>query len=627
MDIKLNMLKTKIQGYNDAYRNGSPLIGDAVYDTLLDQLKNELSDSDYTEFSSTLMETTGKIKHDFVIGSLRKTKAEDDSFTTWLNKRSNIPILVAEKLDGISIVLHFIDGKLFKAVTRGDGEYGEDQTEKLKLITPDLSVAFTGQLRGEVLLTRTNLANINAGIKLHNSPRGNPDQKNLKKEYKNPRNAVSGIIGKVNFNPIIVKQLSVRVYQILGSTDNKAKQYKTLRNMGIDIPKLRAFNFDCTKENLVELYEYWTRTSDYDIDGVVVYDITCNDENQKLPNNTVAFKVNDQVDSSAYKGIEWNFSKNGLYKPVILIEPIELGGATIQRVTGHNWRNVVDLGISQGSILTIEKAGDIIPKIINVVSADSMVEVPTECIHCGTKLETTDVELYCPNKNCDGLGVKKVASFLKSCGVKGFTETTLEKFNIGSIDDLLNFVPNERKKNETKLILGLDDFVFNKPVEELVVHLPYTNFGKTLVKNVLKAFNKDITAIREYRDTTSEIVVDKVSEERLNIFVEQLIGLYSWIIKITGDPRWNPNAVVVEDVKASTKFEGQTFCFTGKFTTIDRKDAEGLVWQNSGEIKSVSKKLTYLVNNDITSTTGKNKKALELGIPIISELEFLELLK
>lgn len=624
MNWRLERLKTQIRGYDIAYRKGEPLVLDTIFDTLLDKLEAELSAEEYTEFRASLFETGGKVKHDFVIGSLRKTKAEDDSFTVWVNKRPNNPMLVAEKLDGVSIVLHFVDGKLFKAVTRGDSEAGEDQTDKLKLIIPELKKSFTGQLRGEILLTRKNLANINAGISIHNSPRGNPLQKNLKKEYKNPRNAVSGIIGKVDFDPDLVKQLSVRIYQILGSTANKAEQYHVLGGLGVKLPKLKVLHKP-TREQLVQWYEKWTEESDYDIDGLVVYDLKGRDENQKLPNDTVAFKVNDQVDSTEYKSCEWQFSKNAIYTPVINFEPIELGGATVQRATGHNWRNVVNLKIGKGAILTIEKAGDIIPKIINVIEGDELLEIPTECVHCGTTLKTTDVDLYCPNKNCDGLGVKKVMSFLKSCGVKGFTETTLDKFGIASIEDLLNFTPHDRKKNETKLILALDDFVFNKPVEELVIHLPYTNFGTTLVKNVLKAFNNDVSALREYRDTLGQVTVEKVSEERLKVFVDQLNNYYAWVIQITSDGRWNPNEVTVEDVKASTKFEGMSFCFTGKFTTMDRKDAEGLVWQNSGEVKSVSKKLTYLVNNDITSTTGKNKKAQDLNIPIISEEEFLKL--
>ena len=354
MTDTLRQIETKLVYYNDMYRKGTPVVSDQVFDALLEEFEKTASVEDYKRVRESMFSAKGKIRHQYIIGSLRKTKAEDDSSTKWLDKENGESYFIVEKIDGMSIVLHFVNGNFVKAVSRGDGEYGEDYTDKVRHIVKDLTEDFTGQIRAELLLPKSGLKQINDNGYT----------------YKNPRNAVVGIVGTDTPNLSLLKKCNIIAYQIMGSSLDKVGQYAKLERLGFDLPRskmmTRTFG-NMSPNGLKSIYENWQALSDYEIDGLVIHNLDEKDENQKLPVHTIAFKVNTTTGISKIIDIEWNMSRNKLFKPTIIIEPIELGGTTIRRVTGNNYQWIIDRKIEIGKRVLICKAGEIIPKIIDVL--------------------------------------------------------------------------------------------------------------------------------------------------------------------------------------------------------------------------------------------------------------------
>lgn len=611
MTDHLRQIESKIVYYNDMYRKGTPVVSDQAFDALLEQFERDADPADYTRVRESLFSNKGDIKHQYVIGSLRKTKAEDDSVTKWFLKNSIDKIMVVEKIDGMSIVLHYFEGNLVKAVSRGDGEYGKDYTDNLKIFSPtSLKENFTGQIRAEVLLPISALAKLN----------------NSGYDYKNPRNAVTGIITATKTPDVdALKLCTILAYQIMGSAKSKPEQYRDLTSFGFNIPKTmeksNKITPHMTPDQLKYVYECWSKESDYEIDGLVIHDLAYLDENQRLPDHTVAFKVNDLVATTKINGVEWNMSRDKKMKPVMLIDPIDLGGATIKRATGNNVQWILDRQLRIGSVVTIEKAGDIIPKIIDVVPLmTGRFEIPTDCPHCNTKLDRKGVDLICTNSVCNGAAVKQINMFLRNLGVEGVSEKTFENMGLTSISKLMSFYPRPNSHLENKLMDELFKNVFCKTKVELICALPFHGMSKKTVEGIMSHLGtKRVAHINE--------VIPGVSAARWKSFKSQFKDLVKWVEIITHDNRWKPQvAKKVSNSPISTKLAGMSFCFTGKLETMKRGEAEMFAKSNGAEVKSVSNKLTYLVTNQPNSGSSKNKKAAQLGVQLITEKQFCELI-
>lgn len=608
MTDQLRQIETKLVYYNDMYRKGTPVVSDQVFDTLLEEFEKAASVEDYKRIRESMFSAKGKIRHQYIIGSLRKTKAEDDSVTKWLNKENGKSYFIVEKIDGMSIVLHFINGNFVKAVSRGDGEYGEDYTDKVRHIVKDLTEDFTGQIRAELLLPKSGLKQINDNGYT----------------YKNPRNAVVGIVGTDTLNLSLLKKCHIIAYQIMGSSLDKVGQYAKLERLGFALPrsitKSNISQYDMAPDRLKSLYEDWQALSDYEIDGLVIHNLNEKDENQKLPIHTIAFKINDLVATSKVIGIEWNLRGSKKVKPVVLIDPIDLGGATIRRATGNNVQWILDREITVGSIVTIEKAGDIIPKIIDIVpDRAGKYDIPTVCPACGHTLGRQGVDLVCINNGCTGNNVQNLNAFLRACEVEGISEKSLVNLNIDTIEKLLNFMPNKGSHTETKLMDELFAKVFVRSKIELICNLPFNGFGKKTIQKIMDTYGKN-------RIAHCNIPVDGLSNDRMTEFKEQFAVLVKWVELITHDNRWAPQVVKKSSSPVSSKLNGLSFCFTGRLETMSRGEAELYTKANGAEVKPVSNKLTYLVTNDPHSGSGKNKKAAQLGVQIITEKQFCDLI-
>lgn len=363
-----NLVKDKVIEANDAYRAGNPILSDQEYDDLLDSLKPTMSEDEYEEFISSLNEGVvernidGKIKHPFILGSLSKIKAEEPEEVKKFIKENIVgKMSVSAKVDGISSRAEYRNGKLVSLTTRGDGYFGQDITSKAKYIKglPETlprytNYSFTGSIRGELVILKN-------------------DFELMKDKYANPRNACAGIMnrkdGDKKFNENELRCITFVPYTILGDGFDKETQFRILKNLGF-IP---ARNFVIEKSDIGDdivdiLFDEACSNDPYETDGLVICDSEWRNEDKYRPDGCKAFKINQGVGVTKLIGIDWGTpSANGKFTPVGLLEPIQLCGTTVKRVTLNNISYIERLGIEVGKKLRIRKSGDIIPQVLEVV--------------------------------------------------------------------------------------------------------------------------------------------------------------------------------------------------------------------------------------------------------------------
>ena len=368
MDTTMNDIKQKIIEANKAYRAGTPTMSDQDYDDLLESLKASMSESEYEDFVSTLNEGSieknidGKVKHPFTMGSLDKLKAEEpETVKSWIQENIKVSMSVSAKVDGISSRAEYVKGKLVSLTTRGDGYFGQDITSKAKYIK-GLPAALpygvwdnsTGSIRGELVILKE-------------------DFEDIKDKYANPRNACAGIMnrkdGDRKFNEAEARLVSFVPYTVLGNQYAKEEQFGFLEDAGFNA----AWNVLVEKKDIDDGIVDWLFNTaqnelPYETDGLVICDSEWRNEDKYRPDGCKAFKINLGVGVTTLIGIDWGTpSANGKFTPIGLLEPIQLCGTTVKRVTLNNISYIERLGIEVGKKLRIRKSGDIIPQVLEVL--------------------------------------------------------------------------------------------------------------------------------------------------------------------------------------------------------------------------------------------------------------------
>lgn len=604
-------LKEQIIKSNEAYRKGNPIISDEEYDILLSKLEDKINFIEFESFKKTLMEESGEYKHLYIMGSLNKIRYGENELNKWINKHKVKAIIASEKLDGCSFTARYVDGKFYDGASRGDGVTGTDWTEKLKYILPQtIEAKDTLIIRGELMLC---------------------GDSHIKLGYKNQRNGVTGIMGEDAIVPEKLKEVRAFVYDVLNCDYKPLLIFKGLEDL-FDVPNFkRIIVKDTIEEDLKEQLELWKSNADYLMDGLVISTDDYINENIYHPEKKIAFKVNSEGYETEVIDIEWNLSSGGLLKPVVLVKPVNIDGVTVSRVSGNNYQWLTDKGIGQTSIIKIIRSGDVIPKIIDVVSRKGRF-LPVECPECRTKLIHKGVDLACPNEYCSGVMVKKVAAFLRNCGVEDITEKSLIKFGINTFEDLINWEPDPKYKSETKLYDALDKFVFTKSKMELFTKFVFDGAAE---KTITKIYEHWKISNDSHFDFLMNKTFDQMIVECCTHGFPEGIGEKT-LAKITGD--WMTNKLYVEyfvmdkrykpEVKekktvTESNITGKTFCITGTLTK-SRKYFEELIINNGGIISSVSGKLDYLVVG--ADAGSKLDKAKKLGINILSEEELINLI-
>ena len=613
---------------------------DALYDTL-SALEKEtgivLADSPTVNVGYEAVEQLPKEEHERPMLSLDKTK-EREALREFIGEH---PTLLSWKLDGLTIVLTYENGELIKAVTRGNGIVGEVITNNARVFKNiPLKISFKGRLvlRGEAIITYSDFEKINETI-------GDADAK-----YKNPRNLCSGSVRQLN-NEITAKR-NVRFYAFslvsaegVDFRNSREVQFRWLNEQGFEVVEYRKV----TAETLDEAMDYFAEavtTNDFPSDGLVaLYDDIAYGESlgttAKFPRNAMAFKWADEMRDTRLLEIEWSPSRTGLINPVAIFEPVELEGTTVSRASVHNISIMKELKLGIGDTIRVYKANMIIPQIAENLTGSGNAPIPHTCPACGQETvvkKENDVEcLFCVNQECPAKKIKSFGLFTSrdAMNIDGLSEATLEKFIArGFIHDFGDIFEISRYKDEIVEMEGFGQKSYDNLMESLerakettlprvIYSLGIANIGLANAKVICRHFDNDLDRIRHASleevsdiDTIGPVIAGNlVAYFRDEDNDRRLDHLMSFL------------HIQEDSPKQEQIFEGMNFVITGSLVHFgNRSEAKELIESLGGKVTgSVTKKTNYLINNDIQSNSSKNKKARELGIPILSEEDFRKL--
>ena len=613
---------------------------DALYDTL-SALEKEtgivLADSPTVNVGYEAVEQLPKEEHERPMLSLDKTK-EREALREFIGEH---PTLLSWKLDGLTIVLTYENGELIKAVTRGNGIVGEVITNNARVFKNiPLKISFKGRLvlRGEAIITYSDFEKINETI-------GDADAK-----YKNPRNLCSGSVRQLN-NEITAKR-NVRFYAFslvsaegVDFRNSREVQFRWLNEQGFEVVEYRKV----TAETLDEAMDYFAEavtTNDFPSDGLVaLYDDIAYGESlgttAKFPRNAMAFKWADEMRDTRLLEIEWSPSRTGLINPVAIFEPVELEGTTVSRASVHNISIMKELKLGIGDTIRVYKANMIIPQIAENLTGSGNAPIPHTCPACGQETvvkKENDVEcLFCVNPECPAKKIKSFGLFTSrdAMNIDGLSEATLEKFIArGFIHDFGDIFEISRYKDEIVEMEGFGQKSYDNLMESLerakettlprvIYSLGIANIGLANAKVICRHFDNDLDRIRHASleevsdiDTIGPVIAGNLVAYFRNEDNDRRLDHLMSFLHIQED-----------SPKQEQIFEGMNFVITGSLVHFEnRSEAKELIESLGGKVTgSVTKKTNYLINNDIQSNSSKNKKARELGIPILSEEDFRKL--
>lgn len=602
---------------DDAYYNGEELISDAAYDEIRKDAQNKWPNNSYFKNVGAMVRGH-EIKHTHPIGSL--DQYHEGELCKWIDKHGQKPYTVSEKLDGASLTLTFVGGKLKFAATRGDGFIGKDITRhaiNIENIPKIISTKSVVDIRGEAIIKKQNEAIIKE-LLLQTKGR----------EYKNLRNIVNGLLNAEEIPEIIYPYIDFVAYDIVDSLENKNTQFETLDKLGFDIPVfvsiLPVFNSELSENNLTSLLNAWRNSSIYEIDGVVVEFTESKDRVDLFPTDTdvnpgYAFKwkvgAEDNRAFSPVIDVEWNVTKDNFIKPVVLIEPVDLVGVTIQRLSGFNAKFIQDNGIGVGAIVEFTRSGDVIPHILSVPTKVEPKLPDIDWVWSETKVDAIATE-----DNIES-HLLKLTFFFSALEIDSLKDASIKKLvDAGheTIEDIIqlskdNF-ENILGKNGIKAFDSLHSKLNNVKLYQLMGAYPYIGrgFGERRSKALLAGVSdwktcslEDIINIEGFETKTAELFLS--NRQKFIDFLEKL----------------NKYITFIEDVKIEGNLSGKSFAFTG----IRLKDAEAKIISLGGEIHDgVKKGTTYLVAKDPNASSGKLDKARKQGTQVIGIAELENLL-
>ena len=626
------------------YQEDREIISNYEYDKLYDELEAleeetgiTLAGSPTVSVGYEAVNALPKETHETPMLSLDKTK----EIEVLKNFVGNQKTVLSWKMDGLTIVLTYQDGKLKKAVTRGNGIVGEVITNNAKVFkNVPLQIAYQGELilRGEAIISYSDFEKINKQIE------------DVDAKYKNPRNLCSGSVRQLN-NEITAKR-NVYFYAFslvraegVNFNNSRACQFEWLKTQGFDIVEYRMVD----SKNLEETIQYFSdkiSTNDFPSDGLVALydDIAYGDSlgsTAKFPRNAFAFKWKDEIRETTLKEIEWSPSRTGLINPVVIFEPVELEGTTVSRASVHNISILKELELGIGDRIEVYKANMIIPQIAENLTRSRNLTIPEFCPVCKktTKIQkSNDVEvLICTNPECQAKKIKSFTLFVSrdAMNIDGLSEATLEKFILnGFIKEFGDIYELERYKDAIIEMDGFGEKSYENLIENikksshttlprLVYALGIANIGVANAKVLCKEFDYDLQKLMRADEET----------------ISQIEGIGSVIAKSVTDYFKNEENqrklehlltyLTFEEMKIETgnPLSGKQFVITGSVNQFENRNAmKEFIENRGGKVTgSVSKKTDYLINNDTESSSSKNKKAKELGIPILSEEDFLKL--
>lgn len=649
IETKIERMKDLIKILDEAsksyYQENKEIISNHEYDKLYDELlsleketKIVFSNSPSNKVGYEILGSLPKKSHIKPMLSLNKTK-EVNELASFLGDEAGI---LMWKLDGITIVLTYEDGMLKEALTRGNGEVGEVVTENARFFSNiPLKIAEFGKLvvRGEAIIHYSDFNRINNEIE------------DVDEKYKNPRNLCSASVRQLQTEVTAKRNISFIAYEYVSGTSifkTRTDELKYLESLGFEVvshPRVTAKNV----EEYVLKYKEDIENIDLPSDGLVLQfdDVEYGKslgETSKFPRHSIAFKWMDETAKTRLIRIEWSASRTGLINPVAIFEPVELEGTTVSRASVHNVSVMKNLRLGVGDEILVYKANMIIPQILENLTKGDTEEIPKKCPVCGSetvlKTEETVMTLYCPNEECTAKKIKQLSLFVSrdAMNISGLSEMTLEKFvGMGLISDIEDIFSLDKyheriisedgfgEKSYENLIKNIERARKEASMVRVLYGLGIGNIGLSMAKIICKRFNNNPRKIAEA--SFSELVeIDGIGEVMADIFTNYFqnkknLDRYYKIIEIV-----DIKEEVAEEV--SNELTNLSFVITGDLERFkNRKELSSLIESMGGSVKSsVTGKTNYLINNDLLSNSEKNVKAKKLGVPIITEEEFLKLI-
>lgn len=627
------------------YSGQDEVMSNYEYDRLYEELvalENEtgirMSNSPTNQVGYEVLSELPKETHESQMLSLDKTKSID-TLAEFAGSRA---CLLSWKLDGLTVVLTYSQGQLQKAVTRGNGTIGEVITPNARTFQNlPLSIPYQGDLvlRGEAIITYSDFEQINALIEKDED------------KYKNPRNLCSGSVRQLNSE--ITAQRRVRLFAFalikaegIDFHNSRAEQLLWLETQGFQVVERSVVTQDNMAETVADFSDK-IKTNDFPSDGLVLLydDISYGDSlgaTSKFPRNAIAFKWADETMETTLLDMEWSASRTGLINPVAIFEPVELEGTTVSRASVHNVSIVQELRLGLGDRITVYKANMIIPQIGENLTQSNTLEIPEHCPACQGLTEIIQSagakSLYCMNPDCQAKHIKSFELFVSrnAMNIDGISEQTLEKFiDRGFIQNYTDLYHLEKHREELIQMEGFGEKSYQNIIASVEASRS-TNLAKVLyalgIAGIGLANAKLICSQFDYQ---VERIVDITETELLEVAgIGEVLAQAFTAYFADAQKKQNFYELIQElnlekvEHKSDSTIAGKVFVITGALEKFDNRDAlkeyiESLGAKTTG---SVSAKTDYLINNDVTSNSSKNKKAKELGIPILSEEDFMALL-
>ncbi|MDO4474846.1 MAG: NAD-dependent DNA ligase LigA [Eubacteriales bacterium] len=628
--------------YQDAQEMMSNFEYDALYDELV-QLEKELdmvmSNSPTQNVGYEVLSELPKERHESPMLSLDKTK----DIEALKSFAGNEKVVISWKLDGLTIVLTYRDGELVKAVTRGNGEVGEVITNNARVFQNiPLRIEYKGELiiRGEAVIGYEDFRKINEQI-------AETDAK-----YKNPRNLCSGSVRQLNNEVTAKRNVKFFAFSLVQAENvdfhnSRAYQLDWLGNQGFEVVE----HFVIGKDDLEDQVAYFAeqiKRNDFPSDGLVlVYDDIAYGRSlgrtSKFPRDSFAFKWADETARTHLLEIEWSPSRTGLINPVAIFDPVELEGTTVSRASVHNISMIEELKLGIGDEIEVYKANMIIPQIAKNLTGRGELPIPEICPVCGGATEIRKISnakaLYCTNPDCQAKHVKAFSLFVSrdALNMEGLSEATLEKFIAkGFIHNYTDLFHLDRYAKEIQEMDGFGEKSYQNLIAsvekarettlpKLIYSLGIPGIGLANAKVICKHFDHDIEKMI-HADMEELNEIDGIGEVLARAFTEYFASERNTdlVHRLLDELEIAMEATNQED----QIFAGKNFVITGSVNHFaNRNEVKALIESKGGKVTgSVTSKTDYLINNDVTSSSSKNKKAKDLGIPIISEDDFIKML-
>ena len=616
------------------------------YDALYDELK-QLEEETGTILGGSVTQKVGyevasslpKVTHPKRMLSLDKTK-EISKLKAFLGEEEGI---LSWKLDGLTIVCTYENGKLVSAVTRGNGTVGEEITNNarnFKNLPLFIDEKERLVLRGEAIITYSDFNKINESISVEEN------------KYKNPRNLCSGSVRQLN--PEITAKRNVRLYAFTlveggPKVETKEEQLNWLSKKGFQIVEYKKVTAD-TVEEAVEYFAQNVASQNFASDGLVLTYNNCTysaslGETAKFPKDSIAFKWKDELVETKLLNIEWNTSRTGLINPVAIFEPVEIEGTTVERASVHNLSILEELQLGIGDCITVYKANMIIPQIAENLTRSGKIDIPKCCPVCGAHTEIKqDKEtktLICSNSNCKAQRLRAFTHFTTrdAMNIEGLSEATIEKFlERDYLEDFTSLYHLDQYESEIIEMEGLGKRSFTKLMKSIensrevalanfIYALGIAQVGLGTAKLICKYFNNDLDAMM--KASQEELTAIDGIGPVIALEFAKYFSLEANQIMVKALERELEFKVERKAPVEDSKIMGKTFVVTGDVHYFkNRKELQNKIEELGGKVTgSVSKNTDYLINNDSESSSSKNKKAKELGIPILTEEAFLELIR